>query len=78
MNELVMERLLGPAAPEAPRPPRLNRLNRHTRRALVAIGRRMERAFNGVGRSVTRAAAQPYIHRYTKLLRRYKAQLGQL
>lgn len=78
MNEIVMDRILGPVAlDEAPQrmPPRFNR---HTRRALMAIGRRMERAFNGVHRSRTRSAAQPYIHRYTKLFRRYKAQLGQL
>ncbi len=53
-------------------------MNRHTRRALTSIGRRMERAVEGVKRTRTREAAQPYIHRYSRLFRRYKDILGQL
>lgn len=53
-------------------------MNRHTRRALLSVGRRMERAVEGVKRTHTRAAAQPYIRRYSSLFRRYKDILGQL
>lgn len=52
--------------------------NRRKRRALTSIGRRMERAFNGVRRTHARAAAQPYIDRYARLFRIYKNLLGQL
>jgi len=53
-------------------------MNRRTRRAMLAIGRRMERAVEGVKRCSTREGAQPYIHRYSRLFRQYKAILGQL
>ncbi len=58
--------------------PRRTVFNRRKRRALTAIGRRMERAVAGVKRTHTRAAAQPYIHRYSRLFRTYKDLLGQL